>query len=123
MAVQLKESLLKGRQTIGDFTFIGQTTEGLGPDSIRKLAGELRQELPDLLLVLCTVDEGKPFVVIGLGERLISAKHLDAIKIVREIVAPKIKGGGGGQKTLATAGGQDASTMDAVIAGVKAVLQ
>ena len=61
-------------------------------------------------------------MVIGVGDGLVSEKNLDATKIVREIVAPTIKGGGGGQKTLATAGGQDASALDSVIAGVKALL-
>ncbi len=122
LAVRLKESLIQGLQTFESFTFIGQIVDGPGPETVRKLAGELRQELPNLLLVLCTVNEGKPFVVIGLGEKLISEKHLDATKIVREIVAPKIKGGGGGQKTLATAGGQDAGSLDAVITSVKALL-
>ncbi len=121
-AGQLKQDLVKGLQRHGSFSFIGYLGESPGPDAVRKLAGELRQEMPDLLLVLCTITDGKPFVVIGLGDRLASEKQLDATKIVREIVAPKIKGGGGGQKTLATAGGQDAGSLEAVIAGVKALL-
>ena len=36
--------------------------------------------------------------------------------------APLIKGGGGGQKTLATAGGQDASNLQQVIEKVKGLL-
>ena len=115
--------LIKGLQRFEYFYFIGNLGEGPGPEAVRKLAGELRQEIPDLLLILCTVTEGKPFVVIGLGDRLIKEKQLDAAKIVREIVAPKIKGGGGGQKTLATAGGQDAGALDRVISDVKALLQ
>jgi alanyl-tRNA synthetase len=121
-AGQLKENLVKGLQRYGSFSFIGYLGESPGPDAARKLAGELRQEMPDLLLVLCSVTDGKPFVVIALGDRLVSEKQLDATKIVREIVAPKIKGGGGGQKTLATAGGQDASALDLVITEVKALL-
>ena len=42
--------------------------------------------------------------------------------MIKETVAPLIKGGGGGQKTLASASGQDAGTMDAVFASVKALL-
>jgi alanyl-tRNA synthetase len=38
-------------------------------------------------------------------------------------VAPLVKGGGGGQKNLATAGGQDASRLNEVIAKVKSLLQ
>jgi alanyl-tRNA synthetase len=122
-AGQLKQDLIKGLQRFDSFSFIGYLGEGPGPEAFRKLAGELRQEMPDLLLILCTVTEGKPFVVIGLGDRLINEKQLDATKIIREIVAPKIKGGGGGQKTLATAGGQDAGVLDGVIAEVKALIQ
>jgi alanyl-tRNA synthetase len=50
------------------------------------------------------------------------AKKLDAGKIIKEIVAPLIKGGGGGQKTLATAGGSDISNLEQVIEKVKSLL-
>jgi alanyl-tRNA synthetase len=39
--------------------------------------------------------------------------------LIKEKIAPLIKGGGGGQKTLATAGGQDASQLNKVIEVVK----
>jgi len=51
-----------------------------------------------------------------------AAKGLDAGKIIKEQVAPLIKGGGGGQKSLATAGGQDSSNLQAVIDKVKSLL-
>jgi alanyl-tRNA synthetase len=47
---------------------------------------------------------------------------LDAGKMIKEIVAPLIKGGGGGQKNLATAAGQDASNLEKVIEKVKGLL-
>jgi alanyl-tRNA synthetase len=122
LIVQLKENLLQGIEKIDSFDFMGQMIDGLSPESVRKLATELRQEIPSLFLVLCTVSEGKPFVAIGLGDMLVNEKHMDASKIIREVVAPKIKGGGGGQKTLATAGGQDTSVFAAVIANVRALL-
>jgi alanyl-tRNA synthetase len=53
---------------------------------------------------------------------MVREKNLDASRIIKEIVAPLIKGGGGGQKTIATAGGQDASTLDSVISAVKALI-
>ncbi len=52
-----------------------------------------------------------------------AAKNLEAPKIIKEYIAPLIKGGGGGQKTLATAGGQDASKLNEVIEKVKSLLQ
>jgi alanyl-tRNA synthetase len=58
-----------------------------------------------------------------LDEGLAAARNLEAPKIIKEYIAPLIKGGGGGQKTLATAGGQDASNLPQVIEKVKALLQ
>ncbi len=51
-----------------------------------------------------------------------SSKNLDATQINKEHILPLIKGGGGGQKTLATAGGQDASHLNEVIEKVKSLL-
>ena len=51
------------------------------------------------------------------------SRSLDAGKIIKEVVAPIIKGGGGGQKTLATAGGQDASNLQKVINTIKGLIQ
>jgi alanyl-tRNA synthetase len=119
---RLKSVLKQEVQPVGRYIYVGKLCEGLGPDSVRKLAGELRQELPNLLLVLATISDGKPSVVIGIGDRLSSEKNLDASKIIKEIVAPLIKGGGGGQKTIATAGGQDAGALDSVMTTVKSLL-
>ena len=69
LAGLLKESLMQTLQVFDSFSFIGQIVDGLGPEPVRKLAGELRQELPGLLLVLYTINDGKPFVVIGLGRQ------------------------------------------------------
>ena len=53
---------------------------------------------------------------------IVNEKGLEAPKIIKEHITPLIKGGGGGQKTLATAGGQDASNLQAVIEKVKSLL-
>ena len=65
---------------------------------------------------------GKPYVAIGISETVVAARGLDAGKIIKEQVAPLIKGGGGGQKTLATAGGQEPGKLQEVISAVKQLL-
>ncbi|MBS1590326.1 MAG: hypothetical protein JST52_12005, partial [Bacteroidetes bacterium] len=57
-------------------------------------------------IVLGANIDGKPFIALGIDDKVVSAKGLDAGKIIKEQIAPLIKGGGGGQKSLATAGGQ-----------------
>ncbi|MCW3113626.1 MAG: alaS, partial [Segetibacter sp.] len=63
----------------------------------------------------------KAHVAIMLDEQVAASKNLEAPKIIKEYVAPLIKGGGGGQKTLATAGGQDADNLQQVIEKVKSL--
>jgi alanyl-tRNA synthetase len=54
-----------------------------------------------------------------MDEAVAEQKGLDAAKIIKEHVDAVIKGGGGGQKTLATAGGQDGNNLAKVIDIVK----
>jgi alanyl-tRNA synthetase len=121
-AAQLRIELPGESIGLGKYKFIGKIIERISFDSLRKLAGDLRQDSPDLLVILATISDGKPQIVIGLGDQLVSEKKLDASKIIKEIVAPMIKGGGGGQKNLATAGGQDSSGLGSVIDSVKALI-
>jgi alanyl-tRNA synthetase len=118
----VKSELINKRAIIGDYSFIGEQCEGLSNEALRKLAIELRDETPNQLLVLTSVFESKPFVVVGIGDLLSDRKNLDAVKIIKEIVTPLMKGGGGGHKTLATAGGQDPNSLPAIIARVKALI-
>ena len=53
---------------------------------------------------------------------MVETKNLDATKLIKEHIATIIKGGGGGQKTLAVAGGQDGSNLQQAIEKVKSLL-
>ncbi|HEY2648837.1 MAG TPA: alanine--tRNA ligase, partial [Puia sp.] len=88
-AARLKSELLSKVVTVGKYSFIGEICDGIGPETLRKLAGELSAESQTLLLVLAVISEGKPFVAIGIGDLLVSEKNLDASKLIRELVAPK----------------------------------
>jgi alanyl-tRNA synthetase len=121
-AAHLKTELLRKVISIGKYSYLGEICNGIGPETLRKLAGELRTESSTLLLVLAVISEGKPFVVIGVGDELVSEKKLDASKLIRELVAPKIKGGGGGQKTLASAGGLETGELQSVMTSLKELL-
>jgi len=122
-ATLLKAELLKEMISISKYHFIGKIYKEIGSETVRKLSKELRQEIPGLLIVLATIsDDTKPFVVIGLGDLLAKEKNLDASKINKEIVLPRIGGGGGGQKTLATSSGQDSSNLESVLAELKSLI-
>lgn len=120
--VGIRNELLQKDEIINSINFIGDIVEVGSADALKKLCLDLKNHLRDHLVVLGANIGGKPYVAVGLSETVVAAKGLDAGKIIKEKVAPLIKGGGGGQKTLATAGGQEAGGLNAVIEAVKSLL-
>jgi alanyl-tRNA synthetase len=82
-----------------------------------------QENYTNLLVVLAANIDGKAFVAVLIDDTLQTSKGLEAQKIIKDQIAPLIKGGGGGQKGLATAGGQDSSNLTQVIENVKNLLK
>ncbi|MEO6406351.1 MAG: alanine--tRNA ligase [Ferruginibacter sp.] len=120
--VGIRNDLMQKDEIIHNVSFIGQVIEVSNPDALKKLCFDFKNHLHDHVVVLCSNIAGKAFVAIGISETVCVAKNLDAGKIIKEIVSPLIKGGGGGQKTLATAGGQDVSQFASLIENVKKLI-
>ena len=117
--VGIRNDLLQKDEIINGVTFVADIIEVSNADALKKICFDLKNNLNDYVAVLCANIDGKPFVAIGISDTVAAAKSLDAAKMIKELVAPLIKGGGGGQKTLATAGGTDASNLKEVINRVK----
>lgn len=118
----LRHELLTKEEIVNSTSFIGEIVEVSSADALKKICFDLKASLTDYAAVLCANIDGKAFVAVGLSDSVAAAKNLDAGKIIKEQVAPLIKGGGGGQKTLATAGGQETGNLQAVIDKVKSLL-
>ena len=118
----LKTELLYKIEKINGIYFIGQQVNVSTADSLKQLLFTFKSELQNFVVILVTEIEGKSFAAVFISENLVNQKGLDATKIIKEQVAPFIKGGGGGQKTMATAGGQDTTQLITVIQNVKALL-
>ncbi len=121
--VGIRNELLQKDEIISNVTFVGAIIEVNNADALKKLCSDLKNHLHNHLVVLCTNIDGKAFVAIGISDTVVAAKNLDAAKIIKEQVAVLIKGGGGGQKNLGTAGGQDVGNFKIIIEKVKALLQ
>lgn len=117
--IQLRNELKSQAQPMGDAQFIGAVVSVGSADALKKLAFELKAAVPDPLVVLAADVAGKAQVVILLDEAQVAAKNLDAGALIKQTVAPLIKGGGGGQKSLATAGGQNVAQLADVIEAVR----
>lgn len=121
--VGIRNELLQKDEIINGVNFIGDIVEVSNANALKTLCYDLKNHIRDHVAVLCVNLGGKPFVAVGISDTVVAAKGLDAGKIIKDYVAPLIKGGGGGQKNLATAGGQDVSKLDLVIEAVKKILQ
>jgi len=120
--IGIKKELEAKVTSIGDTHFIGSVVTVSNPDGLKKLCTELQGSFTNLLVVLAANIEGKAAVAVLVDDTLNNAKGLEAQKIIKDQIAPLIKGGGGGQKGLATAGGQDSSNLIQVIESVKNLL-
>jgi alanyl-tRNA synthetase len=120
--VVLRNELLQKDQTINGINFIADVIEVSNPDALKKICFDLKNNLSNYVAVLCSNIDGKAFVAIAISDSVVLSKNMDAGKLIKEVVAPIIKGGGGGQKNLATAGGQDASNLNMVIEKIKELM-
>lgn len=120
--VGIRNELLQKDEIINQVTFIGDIVEVSNADALKKLAGDIKNHVHDAVITLCANIDGKAYVAISIADTVVAAKGLDAGKIIKEHISPLIKGGGGGQKNLATAGGQEISNLKGVIEKVKSLL-
>ncbi len=118
----IKQELLQQVETINGIQFIGAIVELSSADGLKKLCFELKDTLSNYVITLAANIEGKASVAIAVADELVNNKGLEAPKLINDHVKSLIKGGGGGQKTLATAGGQDASNLPQVIEKIKSIL-
>ena len=102
--------------------FLGAKVSLNSADNLKKLASLLIATQNKSVIVLVNEIDAKAAVVLAISENLVQEKGWQAPQIIKEKIAPFIKGGGGGQKTLAAAGGQDATQLDKVIEAVAEML-
>ena len=119
LLVGIRNELLQKDEIINNITFVGDIIEVPNADSLKKLCVDLKNHLNDHVIVLCANVGGKAHVAIGISDKVVAAKNLDAGKMIKETVSGLIQGGGGGQKNLATAGGQNVSGLKEIIQAVK----
>lgn len=114
----MQKELLANVQTINGKHFLGAQVDVSSADALKKLAYDLRLQA-DVVVLVANIAE-KASVAISVSDA--ASASVDAGKLIKEKVAPLIKGGGGGQKTIATAGGQDSSQLAAVIKSIQETL-
>jgi alanyl-tRNA synthetase len=106
LSVYMQKELIAGAEQIKGINFIGEVVMLSSSDLLKKTCNELRNAFANTIVVLGATIDGKASIALGLSDKLSLDMDLDAVGMIKTHVAPLIKGGGGGQKVLATAGGQ-----------------
>ncbi|MEY3432577.1 MAG: alanine--tRNA ligase, partial [Bacteroidota bacterium] len=106
MVKQLAQDLIASAQNHMGVLCVGEIVELDNLELLKKLAQDIRTEKENLLVIVAASISGKSAVAVGISDALVKEKGLDANAIIKNHIAPMIQGGGGGQKGLATAGGQ-----------------
>jgi alanyl-tRNA synthetase len=109
-------------ESVNKIQFLGAAVDVSSVDALKKLCNELRSTHDNAFVAIGAVIEGKPAVALGIADALQKSSGFDANAMIKNEVAKYIKGGGGGQKTLAVAGGQDPAALMSAIDAVKKAL-
>jgi alanyl-tRNA synthetase len=118
---QQKTQLASQVKDLNGVKFLAAEVQATSADDLKKLAYDLRQTTPNLVLVLGAAIDGKPQLAVMLADEIAQAGKLNATTLVREL-AKEIQGGGGGQPFFATAGGKNAAGLSAAIAKAEALI-
>ncbi len=118
----VSNELIHQFESVNKIQFLGAAVDVSSVDALKKLCNELRSTHDNAFVAIGAVIEGKPAVALGIADALQKSSGFDANAMIKNEVAKYIKGGGGGQKTLAVAGGQDPAALMSAIDAVKKAL-
>ncbi len=117
----LSESIVREASPVGNLNLLVRRLD-LDAVAMKSLTFELRSRDPKLICIFGSLIEGKPSLTVSIPENLAAEKKLDAAQIVRDL-AKDIKGGGGGQKFYATAGGKEPDGLEGALKRGHDILQ
>jgi alanyl-tRNA synthetase len=100
--------------TIKDLKFVSGRIDGASPEILKNLAWQAKSMPGRVVIALGSEFEGKANLIVLLNDDLQKEGMINASAIIREI-AGEIRGGGGGQPFLATAGGKEPAGIDAAL--------
>ncbi len=119
-ARELFTELLDGADNINNIKFIAHNLE-IDPAVAKDLAFKLIAAENNLVVVLGTDYDKKPGLTVAVSEQLSAGGKYNAVSIIKEL-AKEIKGGGGGQPHIATAGGKDLNGLTNIPEKAKALI-
>lgn len=109
------DSLASRVQQLNGVSLVAQQVSVERGDDLKQLCFKMKSRFEQYVFLLAATVEGKAYVTLMVEDSLAENRKLDAARFIREQAGPLIQGGGGGQKTLASAGGRDSSRLQQVL--------
>ena len=106
------ELLRTAKEKDGVSVISGKTI--LPAEAVKDIAFQLRAEVENALVVIGSVNDGKPLLTCAASDLLVKENGVNVGKAIRE-AAKLMQGGGGGQPHFATAGGKNPDGLSAAI--------
>ena len=113
-----RSNLKEHVEKIGNANLLVAEVKSIFAEKLKDLAYQLRNEYDEVVVVLGCVAIDKPQLAVIISDSLVKDKNLNAVEAIRAI-AKHINGGGGGQPFFATAGGKNATGLDAALREAK----
>ncbi|HOO55652.1 MAG TPA: alanine--tRNA ligase [bacterium] len=105
--------IIESAEKFGETNIIAAALESLDVDALRSLFDEIKVKFESFAVLLGSNTEGKASLLLAFSDDL-TGRGLDAGKLIKEI-ARYAKGGGGGSKSMAQAGGKDGESIPVAI--------
>ncbi len=121
IALGSSDDVLKNAKDINGITVATGRFDMLDANSLRELADNLRDKMDAGFVLLASGLDDKVSIVCAATKSAVQ-KGVDCGRIVKE-AASMCKGGGGGRKDMAQAGGKDASAIDKMLASVEDIFR
>jgi alanyl-tRNA synthetase len=113
-AVSIKKALEEKAIRLGAFLLITGQVEVDSAEMLKTIAHQIHNTGIDSVVVIGCEIAGKANLLVTVSENLVNTKNINAASIIKEI-SSEIRGGGGGQSFLATAGGKNPAGIQAAL--------
>jgi len=118
----LKKELIDKAETLNGIQLIAQEVKLPDANVLKQLSFELKNEVPNVLVILAANLNEKPMLSVIMDDALVQQHGLNASEMVRAM-AKEIQGGGGGQPFYATAGGKNVGGLQNALNVGKQIIQ
>ncbi len=114
------DQLVGNLEKVNGFNALIAQIDGIPADTLREMSDWFRNAVPSGVLVLGTIIDGKPQIVVAVTDDL-TQSGIHAGNLIKQI-APVVGGGGGGRPTMAQAGGKEAQKLPEALATARELL-